>query len=211
MNVVRVTLVAMAAMTGAYASESEIVVGLGPDSKGWLEVFEGQDFPHQGWFQLTWSDYNSSSGEARVACGELDADGRDELVIGLDSSGKGWLEVRDDSATGYAHLAWIRIPWSLYNSANGESWPAVGDVDGDGKDELVIGLGTSGEGWFYVCDDAGQGYSSLAWKQVNWSSYNGANGASRPACGDVDGDGKDEVVVGLGPYPTGGGLVGSVR
>ncbi len=37
------------------------------------------------------------------------------------------------------------------------------------------------------------------WMETTWEDYNLASGEIRPAGGDVDGDGKDEIIVGVGP------------
>jgi subtilisin family serine protease len=188
-----------------------LLIGLDPfpSNGGWMEAFLG-DYSHADWLRVNWSSYNAANGEARIATGDIDGDGRDEIIVGLGPvSGNpsipgGWFEVLDDD---YTHLAWGRVNWSPYNGANGETWPACGDIDGDGRDEIVIGLGPypANGGWFEVFDyDAGN-LVHKAWGRVNWSPYNAANGESRPACGDIDGDGRDEIVIGLGPYPGNGG------
>ncbi len=117
------------------------------------------------------------------------------------------MEIKDDADTGYAHLDWLRLNWTAYNSANGETRPACGDLNGDGKDEIVIGLGQAGGGWLEVKNDADTGYAHLDWLRVDWSGYNNANGETHPACGDLDGDGKDEIVTGLGTYTDNGGYM----
>ena len=71
-----------------------------------------------------------------------------------------------------------------------ETRPACGDVDGDGVDEIVIGLGSGGAGWVEVFEYGGQGLTHRDWVRVRYQAYNGMNGETRPACGDVDGDGK---------------------
>jgi hypothetical protein len=55
----------------------------------------------------------------------VDADGRDEIVVGLGSGAGGYLEVFDDAVGGYGHMAWPQIQWKGYDAANGETWPAV--------------------------------------------------------------------------------------
>ncbi|MBI4695939.1 MAG: thrombospondin type 3 repeat-containing protein [Gammaproteobacteria bacterium] len=136
---------------------------------------------------------------------DVDGDGRKELVLGFGKGSKGWIEVRDDAAAGYAHLAWLQAPnWAPYYAANGESFPACGDLDGDGKDELVFGYGPGSGGWVWVVDDAAHNYAPLAtpigggWLRGTYGSYNTANGASYPAVGDLDGDGRAEIVLGGG-------------
>jgi hypothetical protein len=183
-------------------SPIRVISGLGETSDGWVEAFGG-DYSHAGWLRVNWGAYNAANGEVRTAVGDIDGDGRDEIVLGLGPvSGNpaipgGWFQVLDDDHT---HLAWGRIQWGAYNSANGESWPACGDVDGDGKDEIIIGLGSypSNGGWFEIFDYGSGNVTHKAWKRVNWGGYNSASGETRPACGDIDGDGRGEIVIGLG-------------
>ena len=185
----------------------EIVIGFGSGGAGWFEVFEygSGTVSHKAWVRVRWSAYGTSDGEVRPACGDVDSDGRDEIVVGLGSSGSGWFEVFDDGEAGYADLGWQRVLWNEYNGINGETRPACGDIDGDGVDEIVIGLGSGSAGWVEVFEYGGQGLAHRDWVRVRYQSYNDANGETRPVCGDIDGDGRDEVVVGLGQG--GGGYV----
>ena len=60
-----------------------------------------------------------------LACGDIDVDGQDEIIVGLGTGAGGYIEVLDAAAGGYAHVAWARIQWKGYNSANGETWVGV--------------------------------------------------------------------------------------
>ncbi len=186
--------------TATMSVSDDLVISLGQGGGGWIEArgLENTGFAHKAWAQVSWSAYNTSNGETHVADGDLDNDGRKELAVGLGSGSAGWLEILDDASAGYAHKAWIQIDWPEYNSANGLTYPAIGDVDGDGKNEIVVGLGVGGEGWLAVFGNANAAYALQQWIRLEWTSYNESNGSAIPAVGDVDGDGKNEIVAGLG-------------
>src|SRR6185436_14451958 len=140
------------------------------------------------WTLLPWAAYAGTGGGLHVAAGDVDGDGLDEVIVGLGSGGQGWIAVFDDSAHSYALLKWIQIAWPTYDAANGEVWPAVGDIDGDGRAEIVAGLGQGGQGYFQIFDDAANNYASIAFRQVTWAAYaGGANGSTHPAIANVDG------------------------
>jgi hypothetical protein len=179
-----------------------ILLGLGPHAGegGWFAVRSGSErsLVSMPWGQLPWPEYNATGGGLRLAAGDFDGDGADEIVVGLGPGSGGWVAILDDAANGHRLLKWIRLPWPLYNAANGEVFPAAGDLDGDGRAEIVLGLGPGGGGYFLVVDDATQGFKTIGWRQVSWAAYNEANGATHPAVGDLDGDGRAEIVLGMG-------------
>jgi hypothetical protein len=181
---------------------ANILLGLGPhagDGGLFAKRFGAEGaYAASGWGRLPWPAYNASGGGLRLAAGDLDGDGASEIVVGLGRGSQGWVAVLDDAARGHALLAWIQIPWPAYNAANGEVFPAVGDLDGDGRAEIVLGLGEGAAGWYLVLDDAAAGFAALGWRQVSWPAYNAANGATHPTVGDLDGDGRAEIVLGLG-------------
>ncbi len=193
---------------------AELAIGLGtfPTNGGWVELLDAHDKDAASvWKQTGSSEYRSQDGQTRPVLCDLDNDDRHELVIGFGPFAEegGKLVVRDDSETGYAVIQELTVPWSQYNEANGETFPACGDIDGDGRDEIVVGLGkyTAAGGWIYIFDDAIGNYAEIEWKQTGWTQYNDADGSTYPAVGDVDGDGKAEIVIGFASYPASGGWI----
>ena len=203
---------------GARSATCQPLVGLGDSGAGAMELFQNAsgDYAHAAWAQLPFSAYNRENGETRVAAGDVDGDGIDEVVVGLGPSSvsRGWVAVMDGPQNGGQVRAWLPSPFDpWYDSANGETWVATGDVDGDGRDEIVVGQGTYrlNGGRFAVFDDAQAGHKLLYVKRVPWAAYNAYDGAVRPACGDLDGDGTDEIVLGFSPFPGQGGYVAVYR
>jgi hypothetical protein len=186
-----------------FFSMGNVVLGVGPQATSGGQFAVRHDasgsFGLADWKQLPWPEYNATGGGIRVASGDLDGDGKSELVIGLGSGSNGWLLILDDASTGFKPLRWIQVPWPAYNAANGEVFPAIGDLDGDGRGEIVLGLGAGGQGWYAILDDATQNFKLLAWRQIAWPAYTSRTDAEvHPAVGDLDGDGKAEIVLGLG-------------
>lgn len=185
---------------------AEIIVGLGPVPGnpsvpgGYFQVLD-DNHSHLLWGQLNWDTYNAENGETRPACADLDGDGDMEIIVGLGPKGEGNLAVYDFKEGELEFLAWVKLDWDEYNAINGETRPAAADIDGDGKDEILVGLGSSvlregmPSGFFKVFDND---LSDLTWGQVQWSEYNRVNGETWPAGGDFDADGTDEILVGLG-------------
>ena len=182
---------------------SKIVAGTGPwtNDGGWIKTLT-QDYFHEHWSRMGWPYYNDLRGESRVAHGDIDGDGKNEIIIGMGSVENdvivpyGHFQVLDDD---YQHLFWGMVTWGEYNEGNGETWPACGDIDGDGVDEILIGLGKGGTGMIEVFSVKGKRLKHHSWITSTWPEYNQAMGEVRPASGDFGGDGKDDIIVGFGP------------
>ncbi len=202
-------LVRVAAANVDSDPEKEIVFGLGQGGGGAWGVFDdaNRGYRFLGWLHAGTSAYDGANGEVRVAAGDVDGDGRDEIVLGFGNGSAGRVEIRDDSVGTYATLAVLTIPFPSYNGTFGGTWPACGDVDGDGRAEPVVGVQRGGAGRFFVFDDRSGGFSPIGGGQMTWSLYDGAVGEARPAVGDFDGDRRAEVVLTTGTYPSAGGWV----
>lgn len=195
----------------------EVIIGFGPVGLfglpgGRFEILD-DDLSHLAWGQVDWPDYNSINGETRPAIGDVDGDGKDEILIGLGEGGNALVEVFRYADGAPLHMAWTGIDWPEYSQENGETWPAAGDVNSDQRDDIAIGLGKGGGGLFVLKSGFDPDLLETEedpWRTevegfLTWQEYAIEQGETRPAFGDLNGDGKPEVVVGLGK--TGAGNV----
>jgi hypothetical protein len=179
----------------------EIVIGLGETGEGRLIVLDNDLTTFLKTIKVNWVDYrNCGNAPTYPACGNLDDDPADEIVIGLGETGLGRLRVVDDAIGNYAVLKALQVNWLAYRTCgNAPTYPACGDVDGDGQDEIVVGLGETGMGRLRVIDGKNGGYAALSSLNVGWADYiNCGSAPTYPACGNLDDDPADEIVVGLG-------------
>ncbi|MFA6272190.1 MAG: FG-GAP-like repeat-containing protein [Patescibacteria group bacterium] len=68
---------------------------------------------------------------------------------------------------------------------------ASGDIDGDGMDEIIVGIGSGEEPWVRVYERSGQ-------KITEFLAYDkNIRGGVYVASGDLDGNGRDEIITGV--------------
>jgi hypothetical protein len=124
-----------------------------------------------------------------VAVGDLEGDGKMEIVTAT-GNGAG-PQVRVYNMDGVL----INPGFFAYDPRfRGGVNVALGDIDGDGDDEIIAGAGQGGGPHVRIFDKNG--------KLLNpgFFAYDPAfRGGVRVAAGDLDGDGKDEIITGAGP------------
>ena len=137
----------------------------------------------------------SFRGGVRVATGDVNGDGRADLLLGT-GPGAGQVKVLD--ANGLALLGDFRPFGTAFS---GGVFVAAGDLDGDGTAEPVIGPdeNPNGEWRIYVLDDGfGTAPEDLD-IMATIEPFVGFPGGIRVATGDLDGDALADLLFAPGP------------
>lgn len=154
--------------------QKEIIIS----NQGSVRVFDKNGVMLPGWPFFT-----NASNSAPVV-GDVDGDGQKEIAVAALTGPTNLYMLR---ATGGLMLGWPRaINPQLPSNISTNSYPTLGDLDGDGKLECVIG---SANGLVYAF--RGDGSYVPGWPQATKPAR-----VNTPVIGDIDGDGLPEVVAG---------------
>ncbi|TKJ31547.1 hypothetical protein CEE39_07080 [bacterium (candidate division B38) B3_B38] len=164
----------------------EIAAGHGEDGKSWVKLFE-VDGSLIRTFKV-FEAYNSG-GEVHLAIGNFDADLNDtEIAAAHGERGQSWVKLFKADGT------FIRI-FKAFGKANtqGEVHLASGDLNRDGIDEIIAGMGEGGSSWVKVFNLWGDFIRSF-------KAFGAANigGEVHVAVGNFDADPAVEIAVATG-------------
>lgn len=139
-----------------------------------------------------------------LSAADLDGDGTDTLLVGVSGAGEAWLLFLADADAGFSVAE--TFAYSAVDPTAGTSLQvAAGNLDDDPREEFAVvvnetlsGPGShTGSSRYYVYDDADAGLALLA-----SGTPTQHDGSQLPALvadlalGDIDGDGRDEIVFG---------------
>lgn len=159
----------------------EKVVG----AKGAVSVYDAN-----GTLKATFRPYGDAyAQDVHVAVGDLDGDGKAEIVTGAGTGGGP--QIRVFAADGkILHPGWFAYDTKFRGGVN----VAVGDLYGTGRAVIVAGAGAGGGPHVRVFNRYGRAL------HPGWFAYDAKfRGGVNVAVGDLDGDGKAEIVTGAGP------------
>ncbi|MBI4138651.1 VCBS repeat-containing protein [Candidatus Uhrbacteria bacterium] len=178
----------------SYAGSLTIAVG-NANRDAASEIIVGRDkarpsdvrmFSRAGTELARWTAYHPQfSGGARVGIGDLDGDGLREIVTGAGPGGGPHIRVWKTDG-----LTWGGSFFAFHESERGGVSVAVGDVDGDGRDEIVVGSGEGARPRVRVFD-----FRGTLRKEFSLGDTPALNGVTVTVA-DVAGDGRKEIVVG---------------
>jgi hypothetical protein len=145
----------------------------------YASLSDGTKFVQDGW---KWQDA-FATGEEIALTGDFDGDGRDDAIaFTRGAAADVYVSLSDGGRL--VQQAW---KWHEFFAADQEV-PAVGDFDGDGRDDIAtFTRGASAE--VYVSLSSGSLFRQDGWR---WHGRF-AVGTETPAVGDFDGDGRDDI------------------
>lgn len=162
----------------------DIITGTDAGASAHVKVFSGNGLGELASF---FAYPVSFTGGVRVGAGDINGDGKADIITG---AGAGGGHVKAFDAVTQAELRSF-LPYGV--GYTGGSYVAGGDVNGDGLADLVVGTDsvTPHVKVFSGLDNS-ELYSFFAYPPT-------FTGGVRVAAGDLDGDGKADIITGAGP------------
>ena len=192
---------------------SEVITGSGPGARANIRIFDGITGRETDSFET----FDGYLGGIRVAVGDTNADGTPDIVVGAQGGADPRVSVYDGKNRG----VFLQNFFAFEQSFRGGVFVAVGDTNGDGFADIIVGRGTGGTSEVSVV--SGRDGLQLASFQANeqFQDVTGTvplDGGVRVASVDIDNDGIDDILTAKGPgtfpilrfYKLGVGVVSQV-
>jgi autotransporter-associated beta strand protein len=169
----------------------DLIVGSGPGRVAEVRVFDGVSHDQV----MTFSPFADFTGGTFVATGDFNGDGFGDVVVTPDEGGGPRVSILSGKdRTVLANFYGIDDP-----NFRGGARAAVGDVNGDGQPDLVVAAGFGGGPRVAVFDGDTLGTTQTRLVGDFFVFEQTLRNGVYVTTGDLDGDGKDDLIFGGGP------------
>jgi len=169
----------------------DTIVGAGPSAPGGhVKVFDGKT----GNLLQSFFSFQGYTGGVFVASGDVNNDGADDILVGADAGAPGGHVKVFDGKTGNLLQSFFAFP-----GFTGGVRVAAGDVNGDGFADLIVGAGAGAPGGHVKVFDGVTGNLLQS-----FFAFQGFAGGVFVSSGDINSDGKADLIVGAGAGAPGG-------
>ncbi len=168
--------------------------GAGPDNPPLVRVFP----PEQDAAPLAeWNAYGATGYGVNVAAGNVSGDQLDEIITGAGPGAIYGPHVRGFTAGGTPLPG---LSFIAYGTLKYGVNVTTADLDGDGTDEIVTGAGPGAVFGPHVRAFSYDGVSTVTpVSGVNYFAYGSPKWGVNVTAGDLNGNGRDEIITGAGP------------
>jgi len=158
----------------------EIITGPEQGAANEVKVFTGDGALINSWYAYK---QTATGLGINVATGDINGDGEIEIITGAGVGGGPHIKIFDKTGS---HL--IKEFFAYETNFRGGAYVATGDVNGDGKIEIITGAGPTGEPKIKIFN--GEGVVMSEWLAYNPQNKNGI----RVTTTDIDYDGLAEII-----------------
>jgi len=158
-------------------------------------------YPHQIFSSYVTADY---LGYDVGAAGDVNGDGYDDIIVGAQGSSAshaGRVYIHHGSSSGAAAVPARTLAGTSSGSTFGGEVTSLGDINGDGYDDIAVcgGLATTGLGQVSVFLGSASGIGSSYYQQISDPTGGGQGWCQAISSGDFNGDGYGDLAV-AAPY-----------
>jgi hypothetical protein len=179
---------------------ADVITGVGDTGAPHVQVFDGGELA-AGRVRVLASffPYNPGfRGGVLVAAGDFDGDGRADVVTGTGVGGGPHVEVFDGAELVAGRTTLLASFFAYDPGFRGGVFVAAGDLDGDGRADLITGTGVGGGPHVAVFDGAELLAGRISYLASYFAYDPGFRGGVQVSAADISGDGRADLITGTG-------------